>query len=122
VTFWHYLPEVAQSSVDTGALARLLSQLHQLPPPPLDLPETRPFGTLAEDARRCAWLPESQRSWLLAQCEELDHWYAQATWTLGSGLIHGDAYTDNLIHTPGGVLLSDWGLSRPWATRTGSRA
>jgi aminoglycoside phosphotransferase (APT) family kinase protein len=27
---------------------------------------------------------------------------------MGSGPIHGDVYTDNLIRAPGGMLVSDW--------------
>ena len=33
---------------------------------------------------------------------------SSTTWTLGRGLIHGDAYAENLIHTGDQVVLSDW--------------
>jgi aminoglycoside phosphotransferase (APT) family kinase protein len=108
VTFWHYLPAVESPGYDVASLARLLRQLHQLPPPPVRLPQTSPFGSLAHDARRCAWLTSQQRSWLLARCADLEHQYTATTWTQGSGLIHGDAYTENLIHTRDNVVLSDW--------------
>jgi aminoglycoside phosphotransferase (APT) family kinase protein len=38
----------------------------------------------------------------------LERQYAEASWTLGCGLLHGDAYTDNLIYVPGGAVLADW--------------
>jgi hypothetical protein len=108
VTFWHYLPAIEQPPSDIAGLAQLLRRLHELPLPSIDLPVTNPLGSLVEDVRRCQWLTGTQRSWLLEQCEELQRQYAETTWTLGCGLIHGDAYTDNLIHTRDRVVLADW--------------
>jgi aminoglycoside phosphotransferase (APT) family kinase protein len=109
VTFWQYLAAVRWPETDVAALARLLRQLHQLPAPPVSLPQTSPFGSLADDVRRCAWLTGRQRSWILDQCQELGGQYGRITWTLGQGLIHGDAYEENLIHTRDGqVVLADW--------------
>jgi aminoglycoside phosphotransferase (APT) family kinase protein len=110
VTFWHLLPSPAagQPPPDVSTLAHPLRQLHNLPAPPAGLPAARPLGSAREDTQGCAWLTAAQRSWLLARFDELEHQYADATWSLGSGLIHGDAWTDNLIGTRDGAVLADW--------------
>ena len=108
VTFWHYVPEVGPPWSDIDALARLLRRLHEQPSPPIDLPATNPLGSLREDMGRCTWLTESQRDWLVSRCDELERQYSETSWRLGCGLLHGDAYTDNLIHTSDGAVLADW--------------
>lgn len=107
-TFWHYVPEAAGHFDDIAVLARLIRRLHALPPPPVQLPEIKPLGSLRDDVDRCTWLTDTQRSWLLARCDTLERQYADTNWTLGHGLLHGDAYTDNLIHAPDGAVLADW--------------
>lgn len=109
-TFWHFVRPGEQPSDDIAVLARIVRELHSLPPPPgVQLPAVNPLGSLREDIRGCAWLADAERSWLEARCDELERQYAQASWTLGSGLLHGDAYTDNLIYTRnGGAVLADW--------------
>lgn len=108
VTFWHYLEATRPPWEDVGSLGRLLRQLHKLPAPPLRLPPASPLGSLPEDTKRCAWLTDAQRSWLLGRYQDLQRQYANATWALGCGMIHGDANPENLIHTRDQVLLSDW--------------
>ena len=108
VTFWDYVPEVKTPGSDIDSLALLLRQLHGLTPPPVDLPQTNPLGSLLDDVNRCAWLTQTQRSWLLERSESLERQYGETPWTLGRGLLHGDAYTDNLIHSSDSVVLADW--------------
>ena len=108
VTFWHYLPATGPQWDDVESLGRLVRQLHGLGLPPVQLPAVRPLSSLPEDAERCGWLTGEQRSWLLSRSRELQHQYDSATWALGCGLVHGDAYAENLIHTPERVVLSDW--------------
>ncbi len=109
VTFWHYLASAGPSREDVTSLGHLLRRLHTLQPePPVTLPAASPLSSLPEDTERCDWLDSSQRSWLLSRFEELQEQYQSVTWTLGRGLIHGDAYAENLIHTRGGAVLSDW--------------
>lgn len=108
VTFWHYVPEAGPpwSGIDT--LAHLLRMLHQQPDPPVDLPQTNPLGSLRADVDRCEWLTQTQRTWLVSRSDDLEHQYRETSWTLGCGLLHGDAWTDNLIHTHDGAVLADW--------------
>ncbi len=109
VTFWHYLAATGPPWEDVTSLGRLLRRLHRLDlAPPVRLPETSPLGSLPEDTERCDWLTASQRSWLLGRFEELQRCYDSATWTLGLGLVHGDAYAENIIHTSDSAVLSDW--------------
>lgn len=108
VTFWHYLPDAQQPREDSESLGRLLRQLHELPDPPVHLPPARPLSSLRADAERCSWLTEAERSWVLGRAEDLQHRYARTAWSLGTGMIHCDAWAENLIHTPGQVVLADW--------------
>jgi Phosphotransferase enzyme family len=108
VTFWHYLDATRPPWEDVGSLGLLLRQLHQLPAPPVRLPPASPLGSLPDDTERCPWLTDAQRFWLLARCQNLKDEYAASAWALGCGLIHGDAYPENLIHTRDHVVLSDW--------------
>jgi hypothetical protein len=108
VTFWHYLDATGPPWEDVNSLGRLLRQLHELPTPPEHLPAVTPLGSLPDDTERCAWLTDTQRSWLLSRYQELQHEYADTTWSLGYGLIHGDANAENLIHAREQIVLSDW--------------
>jgi hypothetical protein len=108
VTFWHFIPATGQPWRDIGGLARLLRELHALPAPPFQLPVNDPLGSVREDAARCPWLTENQRSWLLQRASELQAEYTGASSALGYGLIHGDAHADNLIHAQDTVVLADW--------------
>jgi aminoglycoside phosphotransferase (APT) family kinase protein len=108
VTFWDYLESTGPPWEDVDSLGHLLRALHKLPAPPLDLPAVSPLGSLPDDTERCAWLTETQQSWLRARYQELQHQYSVTTWALGCGMIHGDAYPENLIHTRDHVVLSDW--------------
>jgi Phosphotransferase enzyme family len=108
VTFWHYLEATGPPWEDVDSLGHLLRALHELPAPPLDLPAASPLGSLPEDTERCAWLTDAQRAWLRTRYQELQHEYADSTWALECGMIHGDAYPENLIYTRDHVVLSDW--------------
>lgn len=108
VTFWHFVPASGQPWEDVDSLGRLLRRLHGLGDPPAELPQARPMSSLREDAERCAWLTDEQRSWVLGRAEALTRQYDETTWALGCGMIHGDAYADNVIHTSDGAVLADW--------------
>jgi hypothetical protein len=108
VTFWHFVPSAGEHWRDIAGLARLLRELHALPTPPFPLPRNDPLGSVREDAARCVWLTDNQRSWLLRRAGELQGEYAAANSALGCGLIHGDAHADNLIHTQTTTVLADW--------------
>lgn len=107
-TFWHYVPAVRQPWEDVQTLGHLLRELHGLGTPPAELPEATPLSSLREETERCTWLPDPQRSWVLERYEELSRRYADTTWVLGQGMIHGDAWAENLIHGHDRIVLADW--------------
>jgi len=108
VTFWHYIPASVSPWEDVESLGGLLRRLHELGDPPAELPSARPLSSLSEDAERCAWLTAEQRSWVLGRADELTRQYDETTWALGCGMIHGDAYADNVLQTWNGPVLADW--------------
>jgi hypothetical protein len=108
ITFWHYISASGPPWEDVESLGRLLRRLHELGDPPAELPPARPLSSLREDAERCSWLTAEQQSWVLGRADELTRQYDETTWALGCGMIHGDAYADNVLQTPDGPVLADW--------------
>lgn len=115
VTFWSYYPQHGGSRPDSSHLGALVRRLHDLPPPPIDLPRWRPLRDLhaaVANPTESATLTEQERSWLLSRIEQVQHDLAALDWPLGWGLIHADAWAGNLLWnntsatTP--VLLGDW--------------
>lgn len=107
-TFWRFVEATKPPWEDVESLGRLLRRLHSIGMPPVHLPAASPLGTMVEDTTRCSWLDENRKPWLLGRLEELQRRYDATTWTLGCGLIHGDAYAENLIQPAGGPVLGDW--------------
>jgi hypothetical protein len=107
-TFWQLIDATRPPWEDVDSLGRLLRLLHEVGTPDVPLPATSPLGTMLEDTTRCSWLDEHRKSWLLDRLNELQRRYETAAWTLGLGLIHGDAYAENIIHTRSRPVLGDW--------------
>lgn len=108
VTFWHYVEPSGPPREDAEVLGKLVRRLHLVEAPPVELPAAKPLSSLHEDVARCQWLDEARRSWVLDRSEELSRRYETTVWTLGTGLVHGDAWADNLIWTRDGAVLADW--------------
>jgi hypothetical protein len=108
-TFWQFVNATRPAWEDIESLGRLLRRLHEIQTPPIRLPPASPLGTMIDETMRCSWLDEPRKSWLLHRLNEVQCRYeAETNWTLGCGLIHGDAYAENLIHTSNGPVLGDW--------------
>ncbi|GAA1835755.1 aminoglycoside phosphotransferase family protein [Actinomadura chokoriensis] len=111
LSIWRLL-EVCAGPSGTGAdLGRILRALHDQPVPPFKLqPMTDPLGSVAEAAQRHPnAMSNRDRSWLLTRINEIRTAWTQLAGTLPSGLIHGDAHTNNLIRVRDGeVVLGDW--------------
>jgi aminoglycoside phosphotransferase (APT) family kinase protein len=107
-TFWRYLTVANTAKRDLTALGRLIRRLHSLPYPHVSLPSANPLGSLRADLNGSDAITPADRRWLLDRADDLEEQYRRTKWTLGTGLIHGDAHADNLLHTPNGVILGDW--------------
>lgn len=118
VSVWHEVAtRPAGSRVETNAvLGRLLRELHELPPPPMDLPDADPLRRLRAALRLDAARPQpvldrDDTLFLRQRVVELASRYATMSFPLGSGLIHNDAHPGNMIPTSGsrhGYVLADW--------------
>ncbi|NUK32242.1 phosphotransferase [Streptomyces lunaelactis] len=108
VTFWTHYPQPDRTAPPAGPLGGLLRRLHDLPPPPLELPEYQPLASLQKTLTESAGLREDHRDWLMARRHELLAAYEQLDFPLGKGLLHGDAYPGNTLWDGPGTRLGDW--------------
>jgi len=107
VTFWRYIPQRGPAS-NPADLGRLLRQLHSLGPPPVELPVHQPLAPVCRAIESSQAISEEERTWLNDHCERLQGGYDRLTFTLPSGMIHGDAYRGNLLRDGHRVVLADW--------------
>jgi hypothetical protein len=107
-TFWLYVPVIAEGIRDAATLGRLIRRLHSFPEPAISLPPANPLGSLRADLRDNNAIAPADKEWLLASVNGLEQRYLRTRWTLGSGLIHGDAHAGNLLHAADAVVLGDW--------------
>lgn len=107
-TFWQYYPQSSPELPTLRDLGALLRRLHDLPAPPVELPEYRPLDALRGTVSASSCLSPSDKSFLLDEYERLLAAYAELDSPLGAGHIHGDAYFGNLLADGTRILLSDW--------------
>lgn len=108
VTFWRYYPQNDRPKPTADHLGAMLRQLHSLPTPPVQLQPYQPLRSLGNSVEASTSLPDRDRTWLLAQRNELVGEYAQLDFPLGYGWIHGDAYPGNTLWDDDRALLGDW--------------
>jgi Ser/Thr protein kinase RdoA (MazF antagonist) len=112
VSFWHYYPQPTPRPAYTAAdLGHLLARLHQLLEPPTTLEPFQPLTSLTDalaDDTAANVLTADDRAWLHDQVNAITERLTHHHWTLGTGLIHGDAWNGNLLQSPHGVALGDW--------------
>lgn len=108
VTFWRYVTVTSADTRDLAALGRLIRRLHALPHADISLLVASPLGSLRADLGSSDVITSDDRQWLLARADDLEEQYQRTRWTLGTGLIHGDAHAGNLLHASSGVILGDW--------------
>jgi aminoglycoside phosphotransferase len=107
ITFWRHLP---QDDPEPGVtdLGRLLRELHQLDPAPVELPAYRPLGSVRRAIEASTAISEHERTWLRTRCDYLLDAYDALSFELPPGLIHGDAWRGNLLRDGRHVVLLDW--------------
>jgi aminoglycoside phosphotransferase (APT) family kinase protein len=105
VTFWEeLLPHTPARPGDIGALLR---RLHTMPAEGIVLPATDPFVQIETRIASLAFLDRSDREWLLARAGELRRRYADRPAGSPTGLVHGDPWAGNAVHTHGWPVLLD---------------
>lgn len=109
VTVWHQVPSIGRAATSVD-LARLLRQVHALPPPP-GLAEWAPFAAVRARVSDAEEISDTDRKFLLDRCAELEAELAELEFPLPRGLVHGDAYPGNVIPGPDGPVLCDFDSS-----------
>ncbi|MFE7777646.1 aminoglycoside phosphotransferase family protein [Streptomyces sp. NPDC057445] len=105
VTFWEELPPHEQGSHIDVAL--LLRQLHDLPPPDLELGNLDPFVRVAERLQAATTLSGADRAWLQGLYQDLATAWTDRPAGRPDCAVHGDAWPGNLIRTTNGPLMID---------------
>ena len=106
VTFWHELPPHQHGT--TANVAAALRELHKLPQPEtFQLPELAPFVRIAQRIQSAKTISANDQKWLLARLGELKEAYDHLPSGLPQCVVHGDAWSGNVVVTAGktSVLL-----------------
>jgi aminoglycoside phosphotransferase (APT) family kinase protein len=99
VTFWGAVSDDGDTYGSTSEVAELLVKLHTLEPPAgLGLQPTRPFDRADERIDANQWLSNEDRAYLRASLADLQARYAELSFALPQGVIHGDANVGNVLH------------------------
>lgn len=72
------------------------------------MPAHRPLGSVRRAIETSRAISEEEREWLRDRCAELLDAYERLEFVLPAGMIHGDAYSGNLLRDGGRVVLADW--------------
>lgn len=111
VSVWRLLDVADGPSASGAELGRLLRDLHRQPGPPVPLRSlTDPFeSVVAAVERHPDGMTDDDCAWLRDQIEWLRRGWADLAPALPTGLVHGDAHTNNIIRrTTGQAILGDW--------------
>lgn len=115
-TVWHWLPPTAPPP-DTGDLGTALREWRALGLPPFPLPDWDPIGDARTRISDAEALDDADRDYLLRWCDRLEPRLHAFTAGADRSLIHGDAWTGNLLRTPEGrVVWCDFDATAagPW--------
>lgn len=111
VSFWTHYPQPDPPPAFTSAdVGQLLRTLRKLPEAPVELPGWKALTSLEDALQDDASdiLTAAERAWLIDRIATVREELAAYDWSLGTGLIHGDAWAGNLLSSPQGVALGDW--------------
>ncbi|MGH3824969.1 MAG: aminoglycoside phosphotransferase family protein [Pseudonocardiaceae bacterium] len=98
VTFWHELPPYEYGT--TADVAAALRELHKLAPPEtFALPELAPFVRLAQRIEAASTISADDQNWLLDRVAELKQAYNDLPPGLAQCVVHGDAWSGNVVTT-----------------------
>ncbi|GGV62967.1 aminoglycoside phosphotransferase [Streptomyces longisporoflavus] len=105
VTFWREIPAQEHGSVED--VAHLLSQLHSLLPPDIDLGYLDPFVRVDERLQAAATLHADDTAWLHGLHRDLAAAWAERPAGLPDCAVHGDAWPGNFVRAGNGPLMMD---------------
>ncbi|ARF73771.1 aminoglycoside phosphotransferase [Kitasatospora albolonga] len=105
VTFWEELPPQEHGSVED--VAQLLSQLHSLPIPAIELGYLDPFVRVDERLQAATTIRDDDKEWLHALHRDLVAAWADRPAGLPDRAVHGDAWPGNIVRTADEVLMMD---------------
>ncbi|WP_436493041.1 phosphotransferase family protein [Actinokineospora sp. HUAS TT18] len=91
-------------------LARLLRQVHALPPPEA-LPAWDPLDDVRRRIGEAEGLDRDNAAFLRDRCDLVEGWLSCLDFPLPPGFVHGDAHLGNLIPGPAGPVLCDFDSS-----------
>jgi aminoglycoside phosphotransferase (APT) family kinase protein len=106
-TVWAEVPTGSRRPT-TRDLAVLLRRLHELPPPPLALPDWSPLDDVARRIGDAEVLDAEDREFLEQRCTTLAEQLATLEFPLPPAIVHGDAHLGNLIPGVDGPVLCDF--------------
>ncbi len=99
VTFWEAVSDNGDVYASTAEVADVLLKLHTLEPPAeLGLEPTQPFDRADKRINSSSWVSEDARSFLRERLADVESRYAELTFALPDGVIHGDANVGNVLH------------------------
>ncbi|CAG7634709.1 aminoglycoside phosphotransferase family protein [Actinacidiphila bryophytorum] len=97
VTFWHLIEDAGRPAT-YGELGSVLRELHSLTPPAnLGLPPFDAFGRADRRIEMAEGISDDDRVFLRKRRRELADLLAGLAFDSGTGPVHGDAHTDNLM-------------------------
>jgi len=105
VTFWVELPPQEHGTVED--VAQVLSQLHSLPTPDIELGYLDPFVRVGERLEAANTVRDEDREWLRGLHRDLAAAWSERPAGLPDRAVHGDAWPGNIVRTVDGALMMD---------------
>ena len=106
-TVWEAVPR-GRRPPTTRDLARLLHRMHELPPPPFELPAWAPLDDVRRRLGDAEGIDPADRRFIAARCAQLTERLAELDFPLATSVLHGDAHLGNLVPGPDGPVLCDF--------------
>lgn len=106
-TFWTHLPQ-PEEPVTAQQLAEPLLTLHNLPAPPMQLPEHDAVAAIGRSITAADVLPAATRAFLNERLERLSKELDEIDFLFPETVIQGDPQHRNALHTGATAVLCDW--------------
>ncbi|MEV0259489.1 phosphotransferase [Streptomyces sp. NPDC050732] len=107
VTIWTYLPQ-PDRPVSAAQIAKPLFHLHNLPTPPVELPEHDNVRAIRKSIAAITSLPAATLRFLTDRVDRLEAELAEVEFFLPTGPLQGDPQHRNALHHGDEAVLCDW--------------